>query len=82
MLLSSSPLSLSSLSVVIEMNSWASDLSCTDCNYCWCCLLLTQVNRMSHEEKKKKKRKKKHTAQKEGGTEVAGLGDCIWRMCG
>lgn len=31
------------------MNSWASDLSCTDSNYCWCCLLLTQVNRMSHE---------------------------------
>lgn len=32
------------------MNSWASDLSCTDSNYCWCCLLLTQVNRMSHEK--------------------------------
>lgn len=42
------------------MNSWASDLSCTDCNYCWCCLLLTQVNRMSHKKRKEKKR--------EGGT--------------
>lgn len=44
-----SPSPSPSLSVVTEMNSWASDLSCTDSNYCWCCLLLTQVNRMSHE---------------------------------
>lgn len=33
-----------------ERNSWASDLSCTDSNYCCCCLLLTQVNRMSQEK--------------------------------
>lgn len=39
-----------SLSAVTEMNSWASDLSCTDSNYCCCCLLLTPVNRMSHEK--------------------------------
>lgn len=32
------------------MNSWASDLSCTDSNYCCCCLLLTPVNRMSQEK--------------------------------
>lgn len=58
------------------MNSWASDLSCTDSNYCRCCLQLTQVNRMSHEKKKKK-------STAEGGTwslRGTGLGS-VWRVC-